>query len=380
MLSFDRIIGIDWSGSNSDWGVAEWQGSGIVHAKLPDLMLLTDNQLQEAVDQLAACPLPRTAPKKQSGIGNEYKNFRSAVDRNLQHIEEGKWHEVLNKGLGRNVLLGLERFCGIDIPRDLREAYLPIVKHSQIKTNTWRLPNIIRFLTHALKANSDKRTLVLVDAALGYPAGFTKAVFGGEGWEDLLARFGAFYNKLANGMKPIDVAREINKKLADDGSPPAFAMSEEWPTIAFYTKNKMSPFRLVDQLLVGAKSPLDFRQTTLGKVGGHTISCLSAISKLRNDPVVSFLFWPQEVYDTEKLARSKHVIAEVYPAIFDVDDTASLQETTEHERDARKVVKWAVKSQTNQMLGNAFDLNRFGFNDDWLEKIREEGWILGLDE
>jgi hypothetical protein len=375
MLSFDRIIGIDWSGSNSDWGVAEWGGGDILRPKLPDSMELTNDKLRAAVNLLRACPLPQTAQ------GKARKKFRETVDQALRHVDDENWQEVVKKGLGKNVSFGLGSFDGVDIPQDLFEAYLPIIKHARYKANSWRLPNIVQLLRDALDKNSKKRTLILVDAAVGYPSGFTEAVFGDDGWDVLLAKFGTYYDKLEHGTKPIDVAREINERLGEDGAPPVYALSDEWPNIAFYTKNRVSPFRLVDQLLVSAKSPLDFKQTTLGKVGGHTISCLSAISKLREDSSVSFSLWPQEVCDPEQLESSKeHVIAEVYPSILDAGETVPPDDITEHDIDARKAVAWAVESQTREMLRSAFDLSRFGLDDVWLKKVREEGWILGLNE
>lgn len=381
MLKFDRIIGIDWSGADTDWGLAEWSGSDISRPKLPESLRLPDESIVESLKRLRDCSLPRVKTRTKNGVGSERKDFRKAVDADTHLITDRRWQELLENGLAHKVLFGIDKVYGVKIPENLRESYMPLVRHAQFQTQTWRLPDVVSYLCNALNDQTSKRTLVMVDAAIGYPSGFVKAVFGGEGWSSLVDNLGRRFADLTSGKRTIDVARELNEKLTSQGQTPVFAMTDNWPSVLFYTRNNVSPFRLVDQILVSAKSPLDFQQRTKGKVAGHAISCLSAIANLQANPKTSFTVWPQETHDPNVLSASQqHVMAEVYPTIFDSNDENWPDGMSSHDRDAAKAVKWAVEAQANMTLADAFDLNRFGFDQKGLQRVQEEGWILGLDK
>ena len=110
-----------------------------------------------------------------------------------------------------------------------------------------------------------------------------------------------------------------------------------------------------------------------GAVGGQTICGLAHITKLlkRED----LAWWPFDgLHINDPAFAGKHVAVEIYPEIKRPKD---IRKSDENDSIVTcKYVRWHDK---NGRLETVMDLRPVLNNKDLVERIRQEGWILGMD-
>lgn len=125
--------------------------------------------------------------------------------------------------------------------------------------------------------------------------------------------------------------------------------------------------RLTEKWVGGAASPLVF--TGMQNVGHSTHAGLPWLRKLRQELGDQITFWP---FDSFERRGSRHVVAEVYPALFSKRYDVPTENT--HERDAAAVCHWLRDHDGRASLAGYFDPP---LKAEELEQAQVEGWVLG---
>ena len=268
--------------------------------------------------------------------------------------------------------------CGLS--GDPRPVYPEEVgQRSNIKN--WKREEVIEYLNDVLSSNN--RTLIGVDAAFGYPKGVGKQLFGVANWHKMVDQVG----ESAKNKVWSEALRELNERIGGVGSGPFYFGSTEdavessdgnrapYSSSQFYVENDIPYYRLVENYVPQAIST--FYAGAGAKVAAHTVTwlpILDALMKERdNGGTLDFGVWPHE----EDWAQRQHVIVECYPALytdssFDSVDDAEAQFSNSDELDAARVACWLHEKAASyltsfpQLTGAA------------MERVREEGWILGV--
>lgn len=134
--------------------------------------------------------------------------------------------------------------------------------------------------------------------------------------------------------------------------------------------------RLTEQMSRGAKSVFHF--SVPGSVASSTHAGIPWLKFLRNQPQLAgkLHFWPFDGWIPE---ANKHVLAEVYPALW--NKTLTQIEKTQDEHDAWSIalsLQNAFKSSKGQSWFDPEQWPRIKLNESQLTQARTEGWILGL--
>ncbi|MCA8834349.1 MAG: hypothetical protein K8953_04610 [Proteobacteria bacterium] len=226
------------------------------------------------------------------------------------------------------------------------------------------------------KAGKNKKRLLLCfDFPFGYPANSYDG-FRCNNWEelwDLISK--EIDDKPDNRNNTFEVAGELNKTFTGVGpfwrhpSP----NDNRFENLPYYQPDGYgdwlpSEFRHVEKL---AKDPPRINPMSVwelynpGSVGSKTLMGIPTLQKLkeRGDCCV----WPFQDLD-----ENKHVIAEIYPAIWDKKNQPAM---TIKERLCRtlKIISCLDKNERLQDFLNAPDAYDKNI-------IKKEGWILGVDE
>ena len=238
----------------------------------------------------------------------------------------------------------------------------------------WSREECGAFLTEALRSDQP-RTLIAVDFGLGLPWGTDEALFDCRGWRALVERLSAIYSECGTARK---TAKEINVLPRFDGHGP-FRFNDSRTDYRFYVDHGVSYYRLVDQCVPQAIS--HWYLGSGGTVGFHTISGLATVAQLlqeRDKGRVDFRVWPQEGAQVD---QSRHVMAEIYPAVFRVPEDLP-GDLDGHETDAwRAAIAISDADQANE-LDKWFEIRppKFGRVDGVPvdTQVAFEGWILGV--
>ena len=217
-----------------------------------------------------------------------------------------------------------------------------------------------------------KPLLIGFDFAFGYPA---KAYdeLGCKNWEKLWKLIDTEIDDSdSNKNNRFDVANKLNSLFAGEGP--------FWGKPANYTQYKNILTNRPKRFAKGSNDPLQFRTIETyfkkaksvwqlaynGCVGSKTLMGIPTLQELkqREDCCV----WPFQDLD-----ENKHVIAEIYPAIWDEKKS----QMTIEERVCRtlKIISCLDKNSTLKNLLQA--PHRHPCKNDIIKK---EGWILGVDE
>ncbi len=226
------------------------------------------------------------------------------------------------------------------------------------------------------KASKNKKRLLLCfDFAFGYPA---KAYdeLGCKNWEKLWELINTEIDDSdSNKNNRFDVANKLNLLFAGEGP--------FWGKPANYTQYKNILTNRPKRFAKGSNDPLQFRtiETHIpnaksvwqlaynGCVGSKTLMGIPALQKLKEHKEIDCVIWPFENIDD----TDKHVIAEIYPAIWDEKKS----QMTIEERLCRtlKIISCLDKNGTLKNLLQA--PHRHPCKNDIIKK---EGWILGVDK
>ena len=247
------------------------------------------------------------------------------------------------------------------------------------RAKNWKRNEVRQFLSQALR-NEAEKTLVGIDAALGYPAGTDEAVFGVRGWRNMVTEIARLAEKAGTARETMDL---INNRHAALPGVPFFTRRKDisdsnWSrknhtSHGFFTETGLSYYRFVDTLIPQAISV--FYMGPGPMVGGHTVTCLPILHRLleQRDKQgdLDFGMW---LYEENWRAR-KHLIVECYPAILPTPRAAEDSESRDH-LDAVKIASW-MQALPAKELRDFLEFEKTA--DEGLRRVvAREGWVLGV--
>jgi len=242
-------------------------------------------------------------------------------------------------------------------------------------------------------ADRGERVLLGIDAALGYPAGFARAV-GIDGTErpwravwNLIASL--VYDDEANANNRFDVAGFLNRRTGADCGPFwGNGLRREVAGLArtrgAYPCAGLAEYRTTERRIAAARrrpQPV-WKLSGAGSVGGQTLTLLPWLARLVDDPRLAghTRVWPFETgFGDDPCAGHAPalVVAEVWPSLVDAARIAAVDRPV---KDARQVVALADELRTLDSVGALGAC----FADPGLDDatcslvLRDEGWILTL--
>jgi precorrin-8X/cobalt-precorrin-8 methylmutase len=230
----------------------------------------------------------------------------------------------------------------------------------------------------------DRRVLLGVDFALGYPKGFAERVVPKEpNWRGLWKLLAAdIVDGRDNANNRFEVAAALNKRL--DGAGPFWGLPTGRGMDGLGPTKPQPPdeaplaeFRLTDRRTTGPQ-PV-WKLTYAGAVGGQTLMGLPALWRLRNHPWVSegVRVWPFETGLTPPdPAEARVVVAEVYPSLVTrVAAQGQVVDETQVRALARRLWDLDGLDRLVPLFTGPADLTEAERSS----IVREEGWILGVE-
>ncbi|MFZ9015941.1 MAG: cobalamin biosynthesis protein CbiG [Ilumatobacteraceae bacterium] len=225
-------------------------------------------------------------------------------------------------------------------------------------------------------ATGRDRTLVAVDASLGFPAGAAEW-FGLEGDEPWRAMWDHLAGRLVdderNRNDRFEVAAELNRRRAPGpfwGCPAGRSIDGLDPRKPH--EHPLAEFRTVETVLRsdGFRPASVWQLLGAGSVGSQTLTVLPVLERVRRRGGAEV--WPFSTgFDLPMIGPSEVVVAEIWPTVFPVDPG-------EHPvRDAAQVMSVARYLRS---ADERSDLGRWfrppGASADIPSAVAEEGWLL----
>ena len=244
-----------------------------------------------------------------------------------------------------------------------------------------------------------RRTLVAIDAPLGYPAGGS-ALFGGDdgvagsegdppwrrAWRAIAARS---RDDLVNANNRFEVAGELNRRGGFGagpfwGMPPSHTVAGLEPTKPRPFTPSVAEFRHCEHWLLdrGLRPASPWQLSGAGSVGGQTLTLLPILDRLldeagRNAGREPIEVWPFTTgWRAPAVGPGTTVVAETWPTAFDVAYPAG------RVRDAAQVhdVAMALRAADDGRLAAWFDRpDAIGAPDGGgidVDVVSTEGWVL----
>lgn len=221
------------------------------------------------------------------------------------------------------------------------------------------------------------RTLLAVDASLGYPSG-SAAWFGLAGepawrawWDELAA---AIVDDEANRNNRFEVAAELNRRGGGSGP---FWGRPHTRDLANLTATKPAMFPVPEYRLAEVALRRDGRRPAscwqllgVGSVGSQTLMLVPILRRLVERPGVEV--WPFTTgLDVPAVAAGVTVVTETWPSAFDIDPSAHAV------RDAAQVDGVAHRIRTADRSGALSSWFAPSLAEDQRMQVeREEGWVL----
>ncbi len=254
------------------------------------------------------------------------------------------------------------------------------VKFFNPDTRTKTLKKITELL------NNKGRTIVGFDFPFGYPYDSYDG-FGCKNWKDLWKLINTNIkddiNNYENCNNRFKVASDFNKCFPDNkgpfwGHPTGEKHAGQYPYLEnnppqVYDDNFLSEFRIIERTLGNQHNinPKSVWQLFCGvTVGGQTLMGIPTLQKLKECKKLDCVIWPFENIDD----KTKHVIAEIYPSIWDVQGDHDINDANQVYTVAKNI---AYLDETNT-LKNLLQAPHIHSKKD--DIIKKEGWILGVDE
>lgn len=244
---------------------------------------------------------------------------------------------------------------------------------SRLRARSWPRSEALAFLTRKLHPQKP-RTAVALDFAFGLPWGSDARVFDVVGWRAMLR---SIRDLLLQHGTARATARAINSRPEFQGHGP-YRFDEGRADFRFYLRHGVPYYRVVELVVPQAISV--WYLGSGAAVGFHTITglaCLGALLDRREEGLVDFSVWPEEMAAPP---FPGHVLLEGYPALFPAPESFGPCRDA-HERDAWRMLDWMRMKNTDGGLERGLNLPANllgGLLPDALERIRFEGWILGV--
>ncbi len=238
-------------------------------------------------------------------------------------------------------------------------------------------------LRAVIAARSDRRTLVGIDVALGYPVGsadlFGVVEAGLPAWRSMWRAIAAAVTDDArNGNNRFDVAGELNLRSGEQagpfwGCPPGRSIAGLAPTKpAGFAPGE---FRGAERALrATGRSPMSVWQLNgSGSVGSQTLTAIPILQRLLDESPYTIDVWPFTTgVATPYVGTGGVVVAEVWPTMFDppypigtIRDAAQVAHVARRccEADADgSLPRWFTPAIPPDALAGV---------------VAEEGWVLG---
>jgi hypothetical protein len=201
-------------------------------------------------------------------------------------------------------------------------------------------------------------TIVGMDFSFGFPVGTMQRIFRASSWVEMTRVLSDL--NVSHGTARA-VAEAINARPEFFGHGP-FRTNETRNAFRFNLDSGIPYYRTVENYVPQAIS--GWYLGSGATVGYSMITGIAALGQLidaRKSRLCDFAVWP-----FEELVPGKHLLAEVYPAIW-AKPVPNIE--NEHERDAIRIANGLAEMEIR-----ALKLPRFASD----VATREEGWILGI--
>ncbi len=248
------------------------------------------------------------------------------------------------------------------------------------RAKNWTRNEVRRYLLDALHPHAP-RTLVAIDAAIGYPTGAASAIFDASTFSDLAATVAkglAAHPDLPSYIDALNL-----RAAAHPTGVPFFYRGSDLPDRSwhrphhrphsFFTHHGIAYYRLVETFVPESLSPFYIGPGPM--VAYHALTVLRLIHHLfeaRQQSTVDVGIWPLDPH----WSNAKHLIAECYPSALPQPRTSPTSNNP-HYLDALTIADWLHHLSTDDL--NAFlHLDSTDSPAPLLEVATNEGWILGI--
>ncbi len=255
---------------------------------------------------------------------------------------------------------------------------------------------VFDYLTLIMKATKEKgqRLLIGLDFAFGYPAdSYGKFCFKDcDDWKDL---WKLISTNIKDNIKNYEnwnnrfyVASDFNKCFPDNngpfwGRPTDEKNKDKYPYLKNnpsqgYGNTLPSEFRHVENAVRNPPRILPKSVWHLFDnfpVGGQTLMGIPTLHKLKECKKLDCVIWPFENIDD----KDKHVIAEIYPSIWDIQGDHPIRDANQVYTVAKNIAYLDENELLQKFLNAPFDYERDNKINEG-DIIKKEGWMLGIDE
>jgi hypothetical protein len=209
--------------------------------------------------------------------------------------------------------------------------------------NNWNRKEVACYCLEQLKNNAP--IIIGIDHAFSFPVRYMKS-YDISSWHHFLEDFHRHWPTDQDNIS-VGSLRENNERT---GNSDEFRLTENW------TSSTKSVFQFGMQ----------------GQVAMASHAGIPWLRFLKNHPDLSARvhFWP---FDGFQIPKGKHVVAEVYPAIFKRRFTRTHKSSDEH--DAFAIAMWLKQMDSRGVLGQYFNPP---LSDTERKQVLIEGWILGV--
>ena len=241
---------------------------------------------------------------------------------------------------------------------------------------------------------NNKRLLIGFDFPFGYPANaYGKFSFKDcDDWKGLWKLISTNIKdnikNYANKNNRFYVASDFNKCFPDNkrpfwGHPTGTNHDGQYPYLEnnppqVYDDNFLSEFRIIEKTLGNQHNinPKSVWQLFCGvTVGGQTLMGIPTLQKVKDHKEIDCVIWPFENIDD----KTKHVIAEIYPSIWDTQGDHDINDANQVYTVAKNIAYLDETNLLQKFLNAPFDYERDNKINEG-DIIKKEGWILGVDE
>lgn len=237
----------------------------------------------------------------------------------------------------------------------------------------WSREEALEFLTRELHPRKP-RTAVAIDFAFGLPWGADAALFSVTGWHAMLRSVRDVYAVCGRAEA---TAQAINRCEQFEGHGP-YRFDDSRADFRFYLDRSVAYYRAIELVVPQAISV--WYVGSGSKVGFQTITgmaCLAELLDRRDEGLVDFTVWPQERH---KGPFPGHVLLEGYPAVLPAPESFGPCHDA-HDRDAWRILQWMRAENVAGRLESHLEIPServAGLVPNTLERVRFEGWILGV--
>ncbi len=244
---------------------------------------------------------------------------------------------------------------------------------------------VFDYLTLIMKATKEKGQRLLI--GFDFPFGYPFDSYNGLGCSDWLELWNLIYNRIEdspyNKNNRFEVADGLNTLFKSDGPFWGYPETHTYKNLhnqapQDYGKTLPTEFRHVEKLVKDPPriNPKSVWQLFCGvTVGSQTLMGIPTLQKLKEHKEIDCVIWPFENIDD----KNKHVIAEIYPSIWDIQGDHDINDANQVYTVAKNIAYLDENELLQKFLNAPFDYERDNKINEG-DIIKKEGWILGVDK